>query len=404
MSLAIVTGIGTTVTETGITVETLSTAPFAAWGVAMLAALKAADKFGQVWNKTRNKIPYLEANLKKAQQDIVDAGVQYLQPTTQDISNNFNQYLEEAKKVDLLLQTSYATKITDLSNQIKSLDSKALELYQMWVTTLSLLHIAGSDNAFYTINKDDIDKLIGAYTSNPVEVDALIEVIKKIVAAWLAIKAEIESWLPKAQTIAISILDPPISTFPERPADNVDEIIKGLGGFAGLKGTELIRDLINEINNSIARTRVRTRTRTREARFKLPKRFPNKKTPRKKPEHKIKYIEMDTSNSSEWIRKITFTFPQAESMESNSLGTMRFHMKKGGVITKVRVKRGTFSVIALWSIGTKLGVGYRYWSQFNKKAIVNRDKVLSWVIPIINANDRNIAIPLERLQKMIKYK
>lgn len=406
MSLVLVTTLGGTIGESTVAAELLAAAPLAVWGGAMVAAVEAGKLFSKLWNKTRNEIPNIEANIEAAQLKLANAGANYLQIAVTDIETNLNTYLKQASTVDKILNTNFEAEVMKLSETIKKIDTQTFELYKMWITTLALFHVAGSDNAFYTLNKDNIDNLIGAYTSNPVEADSLINFIEKISTAWETMKRDLINWEKRVQGVITTVIIPTNTRLPKNipeltttriPTLDIDKLING--------GITNVYDLIESLSGSLTQSATKTENEDDENKKKKKKRKKFKRKKQKKAPKKkyIKQISLRTPES-EWIEKISFTFYRVQRRTSNDRGIMRFHLKKGGTISKVRVKRGTFSVIALWSAGTKLGVGYRYWSQFNKKAIVNRDKVLSWVIPLITPEDREIAIPLELQQKMVKYK
>lgn len=145
-----------------------------------------------------------------------------------------------------------------------------------------------------------------------------------------------------------------------------------------------------------------TRTGTKKGgkppkRPKKPKKLP-KQDPKKPIPETIREIYKDVSNVSEWIRAVSFKFPTRQPKDSDARGTLTFHLKKGSLIRFVRVKRGTFSVIADY-----YGTGYRLWSQFWKHKIVNRWR-LSWAIKRITEADREIGIDTELIKRECHYK
>ncbi len=133
---------------------------------------------------------------------------------------------------------------------------------------------------------------------------------------------------------------------------------------------------------------------------KRKKRFPSKRKKKKNKKIPQRFItaSIDVSIQSEWIRKLTFRYPNRKDINSDDKGTLIFSLKKGGEIRFVRVNRGTFSVIAL-----AVGTGYRLWSQFWKRKLVSKD-VTSRFIQRININDRKKGIREEIRTKRITYK
>lgn len=208
-----------------------------------------------------------------------------------------------------------------------------------------------------------------------------------------------------------------VVTTPQTPNGVVVDVVtgSGTGSNSGDENVKLplpwltaLERILRALTGSNTMTRTITRTQTRSKSksgraWRIPYRFGSNDDDEENDTKKIKSIYFNSSRNSEWIKSIKFVFPTRKGKNSNEKGTMIFELKSGGQITKHRVKRGTFSVIVLWSIGTKLGVGYRYWSQFNRRAIVNRDRVLSWTIPLIKASERKLAIRNERKLNMIKY-
>lgn len=403
MSVVLVTTVGTTIGGIEAGAALLAAAPVAAWGAAMFAATAAAKAFGTIWNKTRVQIPNLKLNLESAQLKVQQVGQNFLQPVTTDITNNLANYLAEAAKVDALFNTNYQADIQKLATDIQTIDAKLLEMYQTWITTLALLVTAGSDNTFYTFNRNDLDKLIGAYVSNPVEVDSLVETVKKITAAWNALKNNITDWEETVQTVVVTTLLPKQTSIPAVLVGiETRTKIPSLDLAALIAGTGIAtQEQIDTIVQTISRTKTQTKEKKRKKR-KLRARRKSKK--RRNPPKTIRVIKVDVSRNSRWIKSLEFRFPTQQPISSDKKGSLTFFLKKGGVIKKVRVNRGTFSTIVMWSLGLSKGVGYRYWSQFNKKAIVNRDTVYSWTIPRINKQDREIAIPIEIKEKRVKYR
>lgn len=179
----------------------------------------------------------------------------------------------------------------------------------------------------------------------------------------------------------------------------IDEMITNVG--LGLLSGEYLKELLRSLSKTRTSTRTKTKKRAAKKRKKTKKKWKKKGGQKKKKKKNPKYIKMitvDVNNVSRWIARVEFFFPVRKPLESDDKGTMIFHLKKGGNIKFVRVKRGTFSVIS-----QVYGTGYRVWSQFWKKKIVNRT-VLSWFIKRINMQDREIAIPQEIKSKKVKYK
>lgn len=231
-------------------------------------------------------------------------------------------------------------------------------------------------------------------------VDTLIEQIKALIDVYNNIIIQIEQ-LSKTATFVITEVtsptqSPPFILNPEGTLPSLETLLEQLS-----KGMIVGRlaDLLKSLVNNATRTKnaedgEEEQQKKRKRRRRKKKRKQNKK---KRPK-KIKMAWIDTTSVSKWIAKLTFEFPVQKDIESDDRGTLRVHIKGGGVIKFVRVKRGTFSVIS-----SVYGTGYRIWSQFWKRRIVNRT-VLSWFIKRINANDREIAIPQEINNKKVKYK
>lgn len=435
MALAIIT---TALTELGEGFETLSpllgAAGGAAAGIAGIVAIaagivkvidevkkeeqdkiRAANYVTRINNELRNLITAVlnkkTTTIDKAKQDLARLFYSDEMDSIDKILINYdsltNEYLDLLNKLQtsylngkLLVSTDFGTVINSNANP-EGAESTEKQKAQKIATELKDLGIIRTD----AIKRNPFREFITftfPYTEGVVDISQNIDMINKLNDIIPQIPGIIDYYF--TQTLAILLTTGIISpTAPARllppaalstPSENID--------LETLTDEEI--DFLIQLG-LISRTRTATKSiepddnkNWRRKRFK-PKEIRKSQIPK----GKIKRISARVGSYSKWIERITFEFPERQSITSDGKGTMKFWLKSGTVIRKVRVKRGTFSVIAMWSLGSSFGTGYRYWSQFNKKAIVNREKVISWFIPLINQRDREIAIPLEINENDIKY-
>lgn len=410
MSVIAVTTIATTGTElTGILESLSALAPIASSpalpiAVALAGAVVVGKIFERVWNANRTKISGIEVNLRNVISETQKIGAS-IQSVVNDFYSQSTSLLSKVKEIEEWL--GYKYDIQALINKTNAWSNALFQQVISWTQQLAIIHIAGSDNAFYTLNKDDVDAIIDANTSSPPHTSAITNLGQGTIQAIKALIDQINKEYEKVVYLQLTITSPEKTiagitvtapttrdslATPSLPSleELYEQYKKGL--IAG-RLADLIRDLINSI--SITRTKT-INAKGGKWKWRKPK-WPKEAKGRKKPK-KIREAWVDTTPVSNWISKVTFRFPVAKDINSDDRGTLTVHIKKGGTIRFVRVKRGTFSVISL-----VYGTGFRIWSQFWKKRIVNRH-VLSWFIKIINAQDRAIAIPQEIKDKRIKYK
>ena len=367
--------------------------------VAGIAAVVVIGKlFDKIWNSTRVNIPGIEASLTNSVDKVSKLGNKIQDALTEWnlIKEEINSKNEFNNKID-----GINIDIKSVINQLSSISDNLYDQLLEWASTLAIFYIAKNDNTFYTLNKNDVDTLINSYSSSDNHISTLEDTINKV----LIILDNLINLIRKQYeinlyTVTTLVAPEPTTTIGDFTEEGIDEALRK--GIISKYLASLLKSMIKSISISSTQSPKRKPSKGKKRKFKKKKQKKNRKQKEKLPQ-KIKMIWVKTYDVSDWIAKITFTFPIKKDLESDDKGTIMFHLKKGGTIRFVRVKRGTFSVIAL-----AYGTGFRLWSQFWKKKLVNKPPkpkpVLSWFIKRINPQDRQIAIPQEIKNKKVKYK
>lgn len=312
-----------------------------------------------------------------------------------ELQKNINTFLALNATATILPLSS------DLNNigtkiRINGKDATFQQTQEYWRLLFEIGFIDSVPQIIYTLGDYYVKNKDFSYINTDNIVDFLNKYLQ-LIKDYLTIIQELKI---TGEAILVDIItptqSPPFVLNPEGTLPSLETLLEQLS-----KGMIVGRlaDLLKSLINNATRTKnaeggEEEQQKKRKRRRRKKKRKQNKK---KRPK-KIKMAWIDTTSVSKWIAKLTFEFPVQKDIESDDRGTLRVHIKGGGVIKFVRVKRGTFSVIS-----SVYGTGYRIWSQFWKRRIVNRT-VLSWFIKRINANDREIAIPQEIRNKKVKYK
>lgn len=178
-------------------------------------------------------------------------------------------------------------------------------------------------------------------------------------------------------------------------------VLQMLIALFGLGLAMKLMSLIRVNTMSVSVTRTINAEATERFKKKEDKRIPRKI--KKRLPKTFKYAERNVGRHSEWIEKVSFEFPVAKDYQSNDRGTLIFYLKNGRTIRRVRVARGTFSFIVYAITFVPYGVGYRFWSHFNRKYLVNPNTISIGLRMISNA-DRIKAIPKELSDKQVIYR
>lgn len=253
--------------------------------------------------------------------------------------------------------------------------------------------------------------MIWGQTATIETINNIIDITKELFKQFINQYELLKYQLRVATTVLDDLIKPkPGATIPEEVKPTPGSVaVPGAAGRQhgrGLLGALLggvLLEMLKELTRSSSRIVDKRRRRKKKGKLRLPKFPKDDKDKDGKPKRKIKEISVNVRRVSAWVSRIRFVFPEKRDIDSDEKGSIYFYLKNGGVIRFKRVKRGTFSVIS-----QVFGTGYRIWSQFWKRKIVNKppspEAVLSWFIKRINEQDRKIGIEEEIKDSKVKYR
>ncbi len=176
-----------------------------------------------------------------------------------------------------------------------------------------------------------------------------------------------------------------------------------------IPGIETVNNILNRVMAPVkAITISRTATKTKddgeeeEEKNKTKRkrrRNRNKKRNKKIPEL-ISIIDADVSDRSEWLQKIRFKFTKPSKSSSNGIGKLTIVTKDGKSYVMGNFKRGIFS----WIVTFGLGTGFGFWSQLPKERNILTNRTISSNIKKIKKTDMLKAIEVELITAKINYK